>query len=449
MEAFSAAAEEAWHALKDGTNEKSWLVLSVLPNKQLELSGSGRCGLDRVKAVLRTDGIQFAVIRVYAVEPTVKQPKFALISWSGTAAPLKVKVAAASLKPFATKYFSGVHADFELESLDSLTEAEVIKRLSAARGSHAPSSWQFGTGNAGDLEEAEHRAALEVARIREEEERRAAEEAAAKEAEEKRLAVEREKKLKALPSRARMEMKRVSSVRADLKGFDFSDITSSDLIEKLSDVEAEGAAWFTMAVSDAAPRKFALAAQGKGGLAELAGALRDDEIQFGAFRVTAVDREGARMSLRARVVSFAWNGPAVNTRTRIRNRETYGAAKAFFEALVVLELQLDGDRSQLEPPAVVKALRAVSKAGEYKFGYYSIDERAEEYFSHLEAVKALSAAESARDAEATAVHTARAAAKAEEEAARAAAETARAARLAEEEATDKARRAAQTHEHEA
>jgi hypothetical protein len=156
----------------------------------------------------------FGIFRVFAVEAGVKQPKIFFFTWAGESAPLKRKVAANAIKTHVLDYFSPVSASMQVSSLSELSEAEVIKRLDAARGSHKPARYEFGTGKDEDEEDDEREsresvqkaAADEVARLA----KIAAEEAAAKKAEEDRLAEEEAARVAAI-EQARKEAERIAA----------------------------------------------------------------------------------------------------------------------------------------------------------------------------------------------------------------------------------------------
>lgn len=105
---------------------------------------------------------------MYAVEAGIKQPKFFFFKWAGPTAPLKRKVASNTVKTSVQAYFSPVHGQAEFDAHDQLTEEEIIKRLLASRGSHKPSRWEFGTGNADEEEDEEREAREKAARDAEE-----------------------------------------------------------------------------------------------------------------------------------------------------------------------------------------------------------------------------------------------------------------------------------------
>ena len=119
--------------------------------------------------------IAFGVVRIYAVEAGIKQPKFFFFKWAGSSASLKRKVLVNAVKTQIQMYFTPVHASVETDHIDDITEEVIIAKLLATRGSHKPQRWEFGTGNP-DEEEDEEREAREKIE-REIEDARLAEEA--------------------------------------------------------------------------------------------------------------------------------------------------------------------------------------------------------------------------------------------------------------------------------
>ncbi len=102
------------------------------------------------------------------------------------------------------------------------------------------------------------------------------------------------------------------------------------MIEELSDVDST-TAWAAVTVPESAPKSVTVVAKGTGGPAELHPILGDEDVTFGAIRVTAVDRKGTRVSLRARIVYFVWNGHAISHATRLRNSNAIKVMKEYFK----------------------------------------------------------------------------------------------------------------------
>ena len=88
-------------------------------------------------------------------------------------------------------------------------------------------------------------------------------------------------------------------------------------------------------VPEAAPKSVVVLAKGSGGPAEIHPVLGDEDVTFGALRVTAVDRKGTRVSLRARIVYFIWNGKDITHKTRLRNSDAIKAMKEYFKVRIV------------------------------------------------------------------------------------------------------------------
>lgn len=69
--------------------------------------------------------------------------------------------------------------------------------------------------------------------------------------------------------------------------------------------------WCVLGFKDKKSMKLKVLASGPGGLVEVLGALEDDQVMFGSFRVTGVDERGGVTSRRSKFVSFTWAGPGV------------------------------------------------------------------------------------------------------------------------------------------
>ena len=173
--------------------------------------------------------------------------------------------------------------------------------------------------------------------------------AAAEQAERDRVAAEeaaaeaaRLKKIASLPTHMRREIKRLTE-NPIIQGFDFSALLAASVLESLADVESP-TAWVACHVPEDKPKTVEIIGSGAGGPAQLLPLLADDDVVFGALRVTAVDRTGVRVSLRSRMVYYYWNGAVVTSKTRFRNTDVIRAAAAYFMA-PSLELKLNHDKT--------------------------------------------------------------------------------------------------------
>jgi hypothetical protein len=63
------AVTAVWDKIKDPEDETAWMVCGMDPEDRSKtvVQKFGRCGLDKVRAALREDEVQFAVFRVWAV----------------------------------------------------------------------------------------------------------------------------------------------------------------------------------------------------------------------------------------------------------------------------------------------------------------------------------------------------------------------------------------------
>lgn len=420
MEVNFSAVSSVWAELKDVNHPKAWMVMKIKPETKNELIvvDHGRCGLERVIPTLTEDDIYFVAMRIYAVADNTKYHMLFFFTYTGPRTPFKTKITANQLKTSVLSHFAGVSATAEYDSIDDITEDDIKARLDSARGGRKPDSYIFGTGNPEDEDDSERAARLaeeerqrqEAARLeairlekerleREEAERLAAEEAARLEAirlEEE----EKQRKLDALPSFQKSVIKRLIS-EPNINGFDFSELVDAWVIEQLGDVDSP-LAWVVAHLPEDAPKKVRILGSGTGGVDEFLSLLADDDICYGAFRATAVERRGKVMSLRARIVNFTWVGSDISLKTRSRNAEAPHAMAKYFVG-PTLELKVNGDFSELEPESILNQLTKISGVTEHKFGHYERLAQAEEYLAQVAASdevadRILTASDELRDA---------------------------------------------------
>jgi hypothetical protein len=236
--------------------------------------------------------------------------------------------------------------------------------------------------------EAENARLAELERLRLEEEARirAEEEAAAAAAAE----AERQwqKKLNMLPTRINAAVKRAPTQRSQVDGYDFSEISAGGVNEALADLE-DPLAWIVLSVPEAEnPGKVvAVDGSGSGDLDETASVFRDDAIQYGVVRVTAIERKGVKLSLRARLVLFTWSGARCSATTRRWNTGVSRVMASYFTGITA-ELQVPGDRSLFVPQTFVDKLAAYSPQGTvHRFGFYDKAAQVDDYLGQIEDAK--------------------------------------------------------------
>ena len=127
--------------------------------------------------------------------------------------------------------------------------------------------------------------------------------------------------------------------------------------------------WCVYTLKGKKKRRIVLSGKGPGGLKEFNEALKEDQIQFGGFRVTGVDRKGACTSVRSKFVFVTWVGPKVSVVRRAGVPSLSVAIGKYFEGRH-LDLKAMGDLDDLNAATIEKQLRAVGgshQVDEYDF----------------------------------------------------------------------------------
>ena len=84
------------------------------------------------------------------------------------------------------------------------------------------------------------------------------------------------------------------------------------------------------------------------------------QVQYGAIRVTAIDRKGLRVSKRARLVYFVWQGPTCGIRLKGAAVGHKGTLQSFFNGFS-LSYQW-GDKDDFSEDVIIKDLLAAGGA---------------------------------------------------------------------------------------
>lgn len=132
-------------------------------------------------------------------------------------------------------------------------------------------------------------------------------------------------------------------------------------------------------IDPANKKRAVVQAEGTGGLSEIHGALKDDEVQYGGFRVFAVDRRGAVETRRPKFVSFVWTGPDVGVIKKAQAASSKNEIlKCFKGANVGLHLFERHDLSTEEVTAKLLAAGGAHKPERFEYGDGSDDAGAAE-----------------------------------------------------------------------
>ena len=125
-------------------DELAWVVVGFKGKnyKAAKIMGSGKGGLDEVKAALPEDDVRFGYVRVTAVDVkgvrVSKREKLIFFNWIGPSTPILKKAKAQEAKQAMNDFFRGYHISFDLFDYDDISEELVEKRFRAAGGAHQP-----------------------------------------------------------------------------------------------------------------------------------------------------------------------------------------------------------------------------------------------------------------------------------------------------------------------
>jgi hypothetical protein len=152
------------------------------------------------------------------------------------------------------------------------------------------------------------------------------------------------------------EVKRLADASAVRSGA-VTCTTEPEIAQAWAEVRRDGSAqnWVLCSYKD--KTTLALAGTGTGGLAELTAALSDGEVQYGAFRAMATDE----MTTRPKFIFVTWVGASVGGMVRARASQHGNTVKRAFEG-THMDIQANGDKSELEPSAIQARIIAGSGA---------------------------------------------------------------------------------------
>lgn len=124
--------------------------------------------------------------------------------------------------------------------------------------------------------------------------------------------------------------------------------------------------WLVGSFKKKHPEIATLQATGRCGLPRILEKLKDDAIQFGAFRVFAVDSDGSK---RSKFVYFLWQGPSAGVMTRTKASNHKGAWRSFFDiATIGLELTAADQLKEDDVSSRLDSTAGSHKPAGYEFG---------------------------------------------------------------------------------
>ena len=128
---------EAYQAVRNDNDETNWMLITYAEgsnDKVWCLAGRGSDGLDGLKALLSDSFIGFGYLRVISGDEMSKRPKFVLIKFVGKQNKLNRKAALNLQRGDVEKVLSQCNVSLEVDTVDELTEEDVMDRVNKAGG---------------------------------------------------------------------------------------------------------------------------------------------------------------------------------------------------------------------------------------------------------------------------------------------------------------------------
>ena len=129
---------EAYEAVRNDADETNWLLITYEEgsNKKWCLLAKGTGGINELREHITPDFIGFGYVRVISGDEMSKRPKFVFIKYISKGLKMTVKALMNVHRGDVEKVFNQYNVSMEVESLDELTEEEVLDRVKRAGGAH-------------------------------------------------------------------------------------------------------------------------------------------------------------------------------------------------------------------------------------------------------------------------------------------------------------------------
>ena len=128
---------EAYQAVRNDNDDTNWMLITYAEgsnDKVWCLAGKGNDGLDGLKALLSDSFIGFGYLRVISGDEMSKRPKFVFIKFVGKQNKLNRKAALNLQRGDVEKVLSQCNVSLEVDTVDELTEEDVMDRVYKAGG---------------------------------------------------------------------------------------------------------------------------------------------------------------------------------------------------------------------------------------------------------------------------------------------------------------------------
>ncbi|OHT17505.1 cofilin/tropomyosin-type actin-binding protein [Tritrichomonas foetus] len=130
---------EAYNAVRADADETNWLLITYEEgsnNKKWCLHGKGTGGLEELRSNITPDFIGFGYVRVISGDEMSKRPKFVFIKYISKGLKMTVKALMNVHRGDVEKVFNQSNVTMEVETVDELSDEEVLTRVKRAGGAH-------------------------------------------------------------------------------------------------------------------------------------------------------------------------------------------------------------------------------------------------------------------------------------------------------------------------
>lgn len=134
---------QAYEAVRNDRDETNWMLITWAEgskDKVWTLAGQGTGGLAELKEKLSDEFIGFGYIRVISGDEMSRRPKFVMIKFVGKKNKLNRKANINLQRGEVEKVLSQTNVSLEVDSVDELTEEDVMDRVDKAGGAKYGSS---------------------------------------------------------------------------------------------------------------------------------------------------------------------------------------------------------------------------------------------------------------------------------------------------------------------
>jgi hypothetical protein len=130
---------EAYDDVRSDTTDTNWLLITFEEgsnNKKWALVGKGSGGLEELKSKITPEFLGFGYLRVTSGDELSKRAKFVFIKYLAKSLKMTVKAQLNVTRGDVEKVLSQINVAVEAETLDELSEADILDRVSKAGGAH-------------------------------------------------------------------------------------------------------------------------------------------------------------------------------------------------------------------------------------------------------------------------------------------------------------------------